>query len=156
MQPSPPVSIELRHFGLWRTAVIGVAVLTLAALYGWSNGSPEPVAGAPRWAVAFALAAVVSATGLLRLARPVSLRWDGHCWHLGPLQIPGKEPRPGQLTVAIDLGGWMLLRFVPNAGPRRARWLPAQRRGVAAQWHALRCAVYSPRPAPGALTDSAH
>jgi hypothetical protein len=40
----------------------------------------------------------------------------------------------------------MLLRFTPDA-PARMTWLPVQRRGLEAQWHALRCAVYSPRPA---------
>jgi len=28
-------------------------------------------------------------------------------------------------------------------------WLPVQRRGLQAHWHALRCAVYSPRPDAG-------
>ena len=67
-----------------------------------------------------------------------SLRWDGRAWQL--------DAAAGELSVAIDLGPWMLLRFKPE---RRARasWLPVQRAGLETQWHALRCAVYSPRPA---------
>jgi hypothetical protein len=52
---------------------------------------------------------------------------------------------PGNVAVVIDLGPWMLLRFTADAPPRTT-WLPVQRRGLEAQWHALRCAVYSPRP----------
>jgi hypothetical protein len=57
----------------------------------------------------------------------------------------------GELQVAIDLGAWMLLHFVPDVGHRACSvsWLPVQRRGLESQWHALRCAVYSPRPAAG-------
>jgi len=43
--------------------------------------------------------------------------------------------------VAIDAGSWMLLCFIPE-GQRRPRWLPVQRIGHEAAWHALRCTVY--------------
>jgi hypothetical protein len=56
--------------------------------------------------------------------------------------------------VAIDLGGWLLLRFYAEpvrraAGDamRRGRtpaWIAVQRRGLEADWHAIRCTVYSP------------
>jgi hypothetical protein len=80
-----------------------------------------------------------------------SLRWDTRQWHLGPASTTGDEPHSGRLAVAIDLGAWMLLRFQPDgaAGKRRSIWLPVQRRGLETQWHALRCAVYSARPAEG-------
>jgi hypothetical protein len=58
------------------------------------------------------------------------------------------------VAVAIDLGGWMLLRFVPGAGGGRARWIALQRHGLEPQWHALRCAVYAPRPAALALSET--
>ena len=66
-----------------------------------------------------------------------SLRWDGRAWQL--------DAAAGELSVAIDLGPWMLLCFMPE-GRGRCSWLPIQRRGLEAHWHALRCAVYSPRP----------
>jgi hypothetical protein len=67
-----------------------------------------------------------------------------------------REPVQGELRVLIDLGIWMLLRFVPAAGDHSARtaWLPVQRSGLQDAWHALRCAVYSPRLAPGASPGS--
>ena len=52
-----------------------------------------------------------------------SLRWDGRLWHL--------DAAPGALHVSIDLGPWMLLRFVPDGGGH-ARWLPVQRAGLEA------------------------
>jgi hypothetical protein len=86
--------------------------------------------------------------GLTRLA-PLGLRWDGQCWHLAASGPAAQEAVPGDLTVAIDLGVWMLLRFEPAASARRAApsWIPVQRRGIESQWHALRCAVHSPRAA---------
>ncbi len=87
---------------------------------------------------------------LLRNA-PLSLRWDSQRWHLGPLASAGDEPWPGSLAVALDLGPWLLLRFEHEADLRRRRitWLPVQRRGLEAEWHALRCAVYCARSDPG-------
>jgi hypothetical protein len=52
--------------------------------------------------------------------------------------------RCGTLEVAMDLGSFLLLRLVDER--RRSAWLPVQRRGLEAQWHALRCAVYAPAP----------
>jgi hypothetical protein len=87
--------------------------------------------------VALSMAMLACAFSLWRV--PVqSLRWDGGAWQL--------DGMPGDLKAAIDLGPWMLLMFTP-ALPGRTSWLPVQRRGLETQWHALRCAVYSPRPA---------
>jgi hypothetical protein len=87
-------------------------------------------------ATAVALTMLALAVSLWRVPAQ-SLRWDGQVWRLDAV--------PGELTVAVDIGPWMLLRFTPGAGSR-TRWLPVQRRGLEAQWHALRCAVYAPRP----------
>ena len=45
-------------------------------------------------------------------------------------------------------GAFMLLVLTRLHGSNRLarRWLPVQRRGLEADWHALRCAVYSPPP----------
>ena len=75
------------------------------------------------------------------------LDWDARRW---ALHSPAGAAQEGELAVAIDLGPWLLLRFRPAAPPRRARWIALQRAAHAAQWHALRCAVYSPRPDAGA------
>jgi hypothetical protein len=82
--------------------------------------------------------------------QPAELCWDGQCWALRALRPASSESTVGEVSVVVDLGIWMMLHFVPATSPRRARalWLPVQRRGIESQWHALRCAVYSPRPTP--------
>ena len=151
MRASPPIEVVLNRFGWWRGAVIGLALATGAVLATWivSSRDLQPIAVILAAAVAgFALAAGGLSVARMRSTR---LRWDGRFW-----QVSGadgvREPLVGNLQVAVDLGAWMLLRFVAEA-PREGRrvvWLPAQRRGLEAQWHALRCAVYAPPPAPEA------
>jgi hypothetical protein len=83
------------------------------------------------------------------LQTPVlDLRWDGLAWHVGPGVSVEHELLSGTLSVSIDLGHWMLLRFQPDDARLQsgAIWIPVQRKGLEAQWHALRCAVYSARP----------
>ncbi len=59
-----------------------------------------------------------------------------------------RGPGSGELAVAVavDLGSFLLLTLAGTGdGERRSRrWLPVQRRGLENDWHALRCAVYSP------------
>ena len=115
---------------------------------------------APALEVVLAVAAATAgcawlAFSLIRVPA-VSLRWDGQVWHLGPADAPVDASVPGELAVAIDLGRWMLLWFRPAAPQPRPllTWLPAQRRGIEPHWHALRCAVHSPR-APAAADPAA-
>ena len=139
----------LTRFGLWRAAVLMLTLLATTALAAW-----------------LATREFFDATGVLTLAgialalwfgvaasrrTPLSLRWDSQRWHLGPADTVGHEPWTGELNVVVDLGPWMLLRFRPDAQSNQGalRWLPVQRLGLEAQWHTLRCAVYSPRPAAG-------
>lgn len=133
-----------------------LALSSIGALLAWVlTASPSP-APAVACAVAAVLVAVLGCS-LVRLA-PFSLRWDGQAWHLGPPASRGNEPAVGELQVAIDLGGWLLLRWrpLPDRSARASpRWLPVQRRGLEPHWHALRCAVYSPRPALGPATGAA-
>jgi hypothetical protein len=75
--------------------------------------------------------------------RPIDLRWDGQAWYLGDAT---SDAVPGELGVMLDLGAWMLLRFKPLPSGKVV-WLPVQRRGLEAEWHALRCAVYASRSA---------
>ena len=153
MRASPAFQVVLDRFGLWRWAVIVCALSGAAALVAWLAWQPAPPLPAPfQWitvAVAFLLLTWGAASARVR---PVSLRWDGQLWHLGPPASAGHEPRTGALRVLVDLGPWMLLRFVPadSTWRRGAIWLPVQRRGLESQWHALRCAVHSPRPQSGA------
>ena len=147
MRAAPAFQVSLRRFAIWRAAVLTLYLLGAASSVGWLASREWPVG----WGVigASLVASVLLAAATLALWRtaPADLRWDGVCWHLAR---PGGEALPGMLTIAIDLGPWMLLRFEPaNAAGRTSTvWLPAQRRGIEPQWHALRCAVHSPQPAP--------
>ena len=137
MRASPPCQVSLRRFGVWRAAVVALALAGAAVVAGWLVGRESPASIELMMLVAMAaLLMFALATSLWRVPAQ-SLRWDGQVWLL--------DVAPGQLKVAIDLGPWMLLYFVPET-EGRMRWLPVQRRGLEAQWHALRCAVYSPRP----------
>jgi len=140
MPASPLFSLELRRFDLWRLGVGALLLFALVVGTVWLAAvRDEP------WfllAVAATAAALLAAASLLRV-RPARLRWDGQTWALGE--------HPGKIVVALDAGAWMLLRF-RRTGPGsglRTTWLPAQRRGLERDWHALRCAVYFPRPASG-------
>jgi hypothetical protein len=86
--------------------------------------------------------------GLSLRRRPVRLRWDSQDWYLTEARpLRAAEIGPLQVEVMIDLGSWLLLKVMSPGAPKRlaARWLPVQRRGIEDRWHALRCALYSPR-----------
>lgn len=152
MRASPAFEVSLHRFGVWRSAVLLLAALGLAAMAAWLITRERPIGLAAMIAAAFAAAVSVGWAVSLLQTPAVGLRWDGQFWHLDVPAATPSEATPGDLRVVIDLGPWMLLRFRAAEPGRRspAVWLPVQRRGLEAQWHALRCAVYSPRPAPGA------
>jgi hypothetical protein len=148
MHGSPSCAISVGRFGVWRAAVGTVAAAALASLAAWLFASPL---GEDAWVragvAAAALATLALAVSLWRVS-PVRLVWDGVGWSVAPAS--GAEPAAsGTLDVAVDLGGFLLLRFVPagRSGPAAVRWIPVGRAGLEREWHAFRCAVYSPRPA---------
>ena len=151
MRASPPFQISVTRFGIWRIGVIGLSALAAATLAAWLATRDEFTALA--WQIATGAGGATLLAASLALARiaPLSLRWDSRQWHLGPAASAGAEPWPGSLAVALDLGGWMLLRFEHESASRRRRfsWLPIQRSGLEPHWHALRCAVYCARPVSG-------
>ncbi|MDH5540123.1 MAG: hypothetical protein OEY03_12035 [Rhizobacter sp.] len=140
------------RFGVWRIAVWLLAGSVVLSLLAWSLAQREssPLA---HMALAGLLASIAVAIAIqLTRQRAFSLRWDARNWYFDRADQFGAEPQQGDLLVVIDLGAWMLLRF-QHAGAVRGphvKWLPVQRRGLEAQWHEIRCAVYSPRPGPGA------
>jgi hypothetical protein len=152
MRASPAFQVVLDRFGVWRWAVFGSALLGAGVMAAWLVLQAASLPALILWpAAALATGVLASGLGAARVL-PVSLRWDGQCWHIGPPGSAGNEPIAGALCVLIDLGPWMLLRFEPvdSTWCNRATWLPVQRRGLETQWHALRCAVHSPRPQTGA------
>ena len=153
MRAFAAAQFTLTRFGAWRAAMLGLSALVLLAVGTWLV--TQQAMGRVAWrscVLAFAALTLWVLVVQPRMA-PLSLRWDARRWHLGPADTAGDEPWTGGLQVAIDLGPWMLLRFKHDPGTAAngpaVTWLPVQRRGLEAQWHALRCAVYSPRPDAG-------
>ena len=161
MRAAPPLTFTLRRFGAWRAALLLLALTGCALMALWWLTFAPP---RPGWAAGVALAGV--SLSLLPLAelqrlRALTLNWDGLQWQLVAEHGQGVTST-GHATVALDFGGWILLRFVTVAGGRPARWsgrggssvwIALQRRGLEAEWHAIRCTVYSPVPArpPGVV-----
>jgi hypothetical protein len=67
------------------------------------------------------------------------LRWDGQTWLCDDVA--------GDARLALDLDGWLLLRFVPTDAVAPSRWIAASRAAANGPWTALRSALYSRRPA---------
>jgi hypothetical protein len=127
MHSAPPLQLRVNRYELWRAMVLLLATGACAATLAWWRAQPVP---APRWAGATAaigtLASLASLVGLWRM-RALTLRWDRQCWLV---TRDGAAEQAGELSVAIDLGGWILLRFVPaGAGPGPARHGVAGRYG---------------------------
>ena len=152
MRASPAFQVVLDRFVFWQAAVLVTALAGGFVMLAWLASEQPSVSVASRsTAAGVALVLLVLGTAAARVP-PVSMRWDGQRWHLGLPASAGHEPDSGTMYVAIDLGPWMLLRFEPveSTWRTRATWLPAQRRGLESRWHAMRCAVYSPRRHPDA------
>jgi hypothetical protein len=148
MRASPAFQVSLRRFSLWRGASAVLAGCAAAAMGLWWHAIDHELAWFTKTLAAAAAVGFIALAASLLRQRPLSLRWDGQQWHLGPASSIGNEPGSGRLGPAVDLGGWMLLRFDHEPASRRRLpvWIGVQRRGLEREWHALRCAVYSPRP----------
>lgn len=156
MRAAPAVRIDfLQPTPALRALGALLVALAAAAFGGWLALS---LRGAPVMAAMIAaVLAALAATLVVRATpgRPAALGWDARRWTLA---MAGADALEGELAVAMDLGGMLLLRFEPEPAAHPVRWIALRRAEHAAQWHALRCAVYSPRPAaePGAAaTDGA-
>lgn len=156
MRAAPPLEINVVRFGVWRAGTLGLAVTVWAALAIWWWAHPAPASASV--SVLAALGMLGAAAGALPSfrTRPFTLRRSAGQWQLAFMHDSPGPAMTGDLFVALDLGAWMLLRFIPDAIGGRARWIAVQRHGLEPQWHALRCAVYAPRlkqPAEGATVD---
>ena len=139
--------VRLHRFAVWRVAVSAIVAAAVLAVSAWAlamSFSHDP--GDARWlagiAALLAAAALVVGRSLTRLSAGVLSCRDGS-WTFAP---DAGHARSGPLAVAIDLGSFLLLRVGARGG--RHTWLPVQRGGLEREWHALRCAVYSPSPSP--------
>ena len=157
MRASPAFDVVLTRFGVWRATIALLAAAAVAAVWAWWatwDTLPSLTANIALLAsVAIASGVIVALAASLARVHSIGLRWDGQGWwlrHVPRRPDTSSEPLAGEIVIAIDLGVWMLLRFEPAHGGLRTHrvWVPVQRNGIAPQWHALRCALYSPRPAP--------
>jgi hypothetical protein len=144
MRPPPAVALSCEDDGRWRLFESGLPGLTSLVLARWGLAQCE-VAPSWGWGVSIVAGAAVAVVVWCRWRRlPQRLSWDGARWSL---QGAGAAPpaEVAHLQVAIDLGGWMLLRCVP-VGARAPRWL-AVGAGPAA---AARPALYAASAGVGA------
>jgi len=144
MHGAPSVRIDDIGGGrVWRCAVAVLGLTAMGCVAAWLLGREDVTLLAGGGVVAASALAVAAAATLLQAA-PRELRFDGTTWWLD--RGSGAAPVAGGLQVAVDLGGFLLVRFRPE-GLGTVRWLPLERRRDA-DWHLLRCAVYSPRSGP--------
>jgi len=145
MRSAPPVAVicdgGLAWAGLqaFLPALAGAAVA--AWISAWVDLPPLGVAGA-----VFAAAAFGGLLGWHWLRPlPAPLVWDGACWSAGSPAVTG------QVEVMVDLGGWLLLRFWPDAAATPVRWLVVSAAAAGGGLHGLRVALHGgpARPAGG-------
>jgi hypothetical protein len=154
MRGSATVQVTIANFTLWRFGIASTGLALTAACAVWLIQAGVPAPGSAAGVAAVAGAAAWLGWPHLRV-QPVSVRWDGASWYLGRVDAAFDEACRGAVHVQIDLGAWVLLRFVPeNPSPGvQASWLPVQRQGTPPEWHALRCALYAPRPAAAVVAE---
>ena len=161
MRAAPDIHVCVTRFGMWRAAVLTVGLFAAIVIVAWvaqyMRALPWPAAAGQFAVGTVAFVLTVWLTVALLRVPAFQLRWDGLSWYFSPgyptsadATAAAADPQAGEVSIAIDLGTWLLLRFSPGTPPGdvRVRWLPVQRHGLERQWHGLRCALYSPRPAP--------
>jgi hypothetical protein len=134
MRAAPAVTVELGGSAAWLLFQACIAATAAAALGAWLLSR----AGQP---AAWGLLAAPPAGWLAwrpGVRARAALAWDGQQWLL--------DGAAAHVTVAMDLGPWMLLRLQAAGGPARTRWWPATARQGGAHWHGLRAALYSRAP----------
>jgi hypothetical protein len=171
MKSAPAVSVTLQPSPGWQRLMSWAAWAAPACVAGgvvWHGvaGSPALQALPIRLMVLVALIAaglLGVAIGRLRTPRLRRLSWDGQQWW-GDLRPEAAATAtllpdaalPGEVSLQIDWGGWMLLRFVPHAADghalhRSTCWIALGEAPHRPHWHALRCALCDPG-APGTAT----
>jgi hypothetical protein len=143
MRAAPAVQATLGPDRAWAVFTRALAALALAGLAAWAATK----SGAPGWVTVLAVAPAALlgwAVGRPLLAPAEgTLRWDGAAW---TWQVRGApQAQTGIATVMIDLGPWMLLRFVPAGAA--AVWLPLAQEPCGPAWRPLRAALHA-RGAP--------
>jgi hypothetical protein len=168
MRAPPPVEFKSALARAWRTALsllVGASVAVplawslpfLAARWGGGQpdalfealGNPLVQGGLAAWVAAMAVAAFWLASKRAA-ASERTLRWDGQDWVLAGAAA-GRPDQRGDAALMLDLGPWMLVRFLPRAstGSGAATWLPLTVAGDLARWAAFRGALWNWRAGRG-------
>ena len=167
MRAPPPVEYTSALGRAWRVALALLVGASVAVPLAWVLpylaahwGSRLPDALLDAWAdpwvraalALWATAMTVAAAWLARLGATAgerTLRWDGQDWVLAGDAGPGPDRR-GDAHLMLDLGPWMLVRFLPHAvgtgslgGLGAGTWLPLTAAGDLARWAALRGALWN-------------
>jgi hypothetical protein len=153
MRSSPALQITVCDFSVWRIAVLVLCSLAVAALVAWGVASMRAQDERLYW-LAFATAITAAGLGIsLWRTVPVSLSFDGSTWSLCGADAGRTEAVSGEPRVCLDLDAWLLIHFVTKTAQARSVWLGLQRGAVGEPWHALRCALYLPRPSAGDVAE---
>ena len=164
MRAPPPVEYTSALSPAWRGALsllVGASVAVPLA-WGlpylaahWGSRQPDILLDGladPRIQAALALWAAAMAVAAFWLRRRAdaavqrTLRWDGQDWVLAPGHAAEQR---GDAELMLDLGPWMLVRFLPYAGVGVATWLPLTAGLDLARWAALRGALWNWRAGRG-------
>ena len=161
MRAPPPVEYSSGPGRAWRAALSLLVGASVAVPVAWGLpyiaahwGSRQPDAlldalGKPLVQAAIAGWFAVLAIAAFRLSnreaatRERTLRWDGQDWLLDG--HPGRPEQRGDASLMLDLGPWMLVRFLPYAGMGLSTWLPLTVGLDMARWAALRGALWNAR-----------
>jgi len=161
MRTPPPVEFRSAPGRAWRAALALLVGAAVAVPLAWALpyaadgrdgrlfealGDPLAQAGLALGVAALACAASWQA-GQRAARRERTLRWDGQDWVLAG-DAAGRPDQPGDAALMLDLGPWMLVRFVPHARGAAA-WLPLAAAGDPARWAALRGALWNGRAGRG-------
>jgi hypothetical protein len=157
MHAAPPVRMSLVADPCWHAFITACTSAAAANLTAWaaSQALQSPtVSGVPVLASAMVAGSLVWALLRRGNAGDSVVTWDGAArrWAPGNVQPTRSEPVVGDLRVTIDLGPWILLRFVAAAPLRLVRWLPVSRRQAGASWPAWRAALFSRHASPDPIT----
>ena len=173
MRAPPPVEFTSALGRAWRAALSLLVGASVAVPLAWGLpylashwGSRHPDAlfealGDPAVQLALVLWVAAMAVATFWLARREAtagertLRWDGQDWVLAGGPADGLDQR-GDARLMLDLGPWMLVRFMPCAagtlGLGAGTWLPLTLGSDLARWAALRGTLWNwrsqraPRP----------
>jgi hypothetical protein len=149
MQQAPALTLTLQTDPRWRGSLRAGGACGLFTTLGWLVWHVAQV-GAPDWPMLAVAAVSLIPPVRLLLQSDANMPTRSLSWHpaqsLWMLQPTAPDsafpPRPGQVDCLVAGQDWLLLR---HSGPHiPATWIPVSRRAHGSDWHALRCAVFSP------------